>query len=122
MPTFQRNRPYQQLIVWKEAHALCLSIYTLTKKFPNEERFGLVSQMRRSSSSVPTNIAEGSGKKSVKEREHFFEHASCSLEELHYQCYLSLGLEYVTQDEFKKTDELIGRVGYLLMRLRAALQ
>lgn len=57
-------RPYQKLVTWQEAHKLCVAIYSQTKQYPEDERFGLISQMRRSASSVPTNIAEGNAKKS----------------------------------------------------------
>ena len=114
-------RPYEKLIVWQEAHALCLWIYKLTPKFPKDERFRLVTQMCKSSYSVPTNIAEGSGKKSIKEREHFYEIASCSLEELHYQSRLVRDLGYINDEEFRQADDHIQRVSYLLMRLRKSL-
>jgi four helix bundle protein len=117
-----QQRLYQKLIVWREAHILCLSIYKLTKKFPRDERFALVTQMRKSSYSVPTNIAEGSGKVSEKERDHFFEYSSCSLEELHYQSTLSLDLLYITKTEFSDIENKIRKVSYLLMRLRQSLK
>ena len=116
------ERPYQRLIVWKEAHALCLRTYRVTKEFPPEERYGLKSQMRSSSSSVPTNIAEGSRKSHPKERGQFYERAHCSLEELHYQYLLSCELGYIAQEEFKEVDGHIQRVSYLLMKLRNAIK
>lgn len=123
MNTIQlRQRPYQKLIVWREAHELCKFIYKITGKFPSHEKYGLMTQMRRSSFSVPMNIAEGTGKKSQKERDHFFEYASCSLEELHYQCLLSRDLSYVNDEEFAIAQNHIGRVGFLLMRIRSTLK
>lgn len=115
------ERSYQRLIVWKEAHALCLLAYEFVKKFPSEERFGLMSQMRRSSYSVPMNIAEGSTKKSHKERERFYETAACSLEELHYQCILAKDLKYLAGGQFDQVHDHIQRVSFLLMKLRRAL-
>ena len=115
-------QPYQKLIVWKEAHVLCRNIYQLTLQFPSYEKFALANQMRKSSYSVPTNIAEGTGKKSLKERDHFFEHSSCSLEELHYQCYLAKDLSYITEQEFTEVEGKIRQVSYLLMRLRNSLK
>ena len=116
------HRPYQKLIVWNEAHVLCKFIYNLTIRFPDYEKFALANQMRKSSYSVPTNIAEGTGKKSLKERDHFFAYSSCSLEELHYQCLLARDLGYITQAEFDEADEKIRKVSYLLMRLRNTLK
>ncbi len=78
--------------------------------------------MRKSSYSAPKNIAEGTGKKSLKERDHFFEHASCSLEELHYQCLLARDLSYIRDEDFEKVEEQIGRISFLLMRLRSTLK
>ena len=115
------HRPYQKLVVWREAHSLCLYIYKRTARFPSYEKSALVNQMRTAAYSVPTNLAEGTGKKSPKERNRFFEYASCSLEELHYQCFLSRDLGYIAADEFTKVELHIGRVGYLLMRLRSTL-
>ncbi|MBI3332266.1 four helix bundle protein [Candidatus Peregrinibacteria bacterium] len=115
-------RPFQRLVVWQEAHKLCLWTYEMTRKFPKDERFRLVNQMCKSSSSVPTNIAEGSSKRSVKEREHFYEIAACSLEELYYQCLLASDLKYLTSEEFAFADDLIQRVSYLLTKLRGSLR
>lgn len=115
-------RPYQKLIVWQEAHKLCVSIYAMTTRYPLHERYGLISQMRRSSSSIPTNIAEGNVKKSKKEKEHFFEISKASLEELHYQCYLSKDLQYISQKRFEKFDDHIQRVSFLLGKLRHSIK
>lgn len=115
-------RPYEKLIVWREAHRLCQFVYTITKKFPSDERFRLVNQMCKSAYSVPMNIAEGCGKESFKERGHFYETASCSLEELHYQFVLSRDLGYITIDEFLHADDHVQRVSFLLVRLRQSLR
>ncbi len=114
-------RPYQKLIVWQEAHALCIWIYTISKLFPSDEKFRLVHQLCKSAYSVPMNIAEGSGKSSAKERAHFYEIASCSLEELHYQSFLAKSLSLITESDFQKTDEHIQRTSYLLTKLRQSL-
>lgn len=79
------ERPYQKLIVWKEADALCLFTYQVTKDFPQEEKFALVQQMRRSSYGIPMCIVEGSARSTAKDRKHFMIMAIGSLEELHYQ-------------------------------------
>jgi four helix bundle protein len=116
------ERPYEKLIVWKEAHILCLSIYTLSKKFPDSEKFGLVTQMRKSSYSVPTNIAEGNTRRTNKDKSHFFIIALGSLEELHYQCTLARDLEYITKEDFDKVDDHIQRTSFLLTKLKSAFQ
>jgi four helix bundle protein len=115
------ERPYEKLIVWQEAYKLCLSIYKVTCTFPSEEKFALVSQMRRSAYSVPINIAEGNTKSSLKEKGRFFEIAHASLEELHCELRLSLDLEYIQKDQFDLLDGHIQRTSFLLMKLRSSL-
>ncbi|OGJ82311.1 hypothetical protein A2598_04450 [Candidatus Peribacteria bacterium RIFOXYD1_FULL_54_13] len=114
-------RPYQQLIAWKEAHTLCLRIYSITRHFPSHELFQLVSQMRRSAYGVPMNIAEGNSKRSAKEKAHFFACAIAPLEELHYQCVLGKDLRYLSDREFSEVDDLIMRVSYLITKLRSSI-
>jgi four helix bundle protein len=114
-------RPYQNLVVWKEAHQLCLLIYQLTISFPTTEKYSLVTQMRRSSSSVPTNLAEGSGKSTPKDQRKFYTIARGSLEELHYQCILSKDLTYISKEQFEQLDDSIKRTSYLLNKLRSSL-
>lgn len=116
---FMQLRPYEQLVVWQKSHKLCLSVYQLTKKFPKEELYGLVSQMCRSSYSVPTNIAEGNARRFPRDKARFFEIGLASLEELHYQCRLSRDLQYITQSEFEELTEMIRSVSYLLTKLRS---
>jgi len=114
-------RPYQKLVVWQEAHTLCLLIYRLTKNFPTCERFRLVDQMCRSSSSISTNIAEGSVMNTKKHRFHFYSIASASLEELHYQCLLSKDIQYISDSEFIALDKQIQRTSFLLMKIKESL-
>jgi four helix bundle protein len=115
-------RPYERLIAWQEAHRLCLSLYKATSAFPSDERYELVRQMRRASYSVPMNIAEGNMKRSKKEKGRFFEIASSSLEEVHYQLVLARDLKYLSLEIFNQFDSHIHRTSYLLMKLRASLK
>jgi four helix bundle protein len=85
---------YKELLVWKKAIKLCAHIYRLTAGFPAEERFGLVSQMRRAAISVPSNIAEGGGRRTDKEFAHFLGVAHGSICELESQIYVSIELEF----------------------------
>jgi four helix bundle protein len=78
-------RDYQQLEFWQKSHKLTLQIYKITQSFPKEETFNLTSQMRRSASSIPTNIAEGCGRNSVAELKRFLVIAAGSSSELQYQ-------------------------------------
>ncbi|MBI3332153.1 four helix bundle protein [Candidatus Peregrinibacteria bacterium] len=116
------ERMHEKLIVWQEAYKLCLWIYFLSRHFPNDERFALTSQIRDAAVSVPTNIAEGNARKSFKEKRRFFEIAAASLEELHVEILLARDLEYINESEFKKTDEKINRISYLLMKLRESFK
>ncbi len=87
-------RSFTDLIVWKKAHEAVLEVYRVTRRFPNEERFSLVVQMRRAAVSVPANIAEGFGRRSHPERARFYTIARSSAEELKYYLMLSKDLAY----------------------------
>ncbi|MCF7844797.1 MAG: four helix bundle protein [Kiritimatiellales bacterium] len=115
------KRPYQDLVVWKEADALCLDVYKLLPIFPPEERYALCAQIRRSATSVPTNIVEGNMKRSDKERLHYLEHAEGSLEELDYQLSLSARLNYITSEQYEKLNNQVGKVSYLLHKFRSGI-
>jgi four helix bundle protein len=114
-------RPYQKLIVWKEAHELCKWVYGITGDYPSVERYRLVDQLCRSSSSVPTNIAEGSTMRSPKERYRYYEIASSSLEEVHYELLLSKDIGYISDTDFDIADDKIKRISYLIRKLQGSL-
>ncbi len=101
---------YKDLEVWIEARKLTKLVYDSTKSYPKEEIFGLTNQMKRSSVSVPSNIAEGCGRNTAKETIHFLFIARGSLFELETQFYLSLDLEYIndkkTCNNFKSNNTL----------------
>ena len=86
-------RDHRQLRVFQDAHQLVKAVYVLTRAFPKEEQFGLTSQVRRSASSVPFNIVEGSGRASTKEYLRFLEIAYSSCQELCYQLLLVREME-----------------------------
>lgn len=92
---------YKNLDVWIETRKLTKLVYDLTKSYPKEEIFGLTNQMKRSSVSVPSNIAEGCGRNTAKETTHFLFIARGSLFELETQFYLSLDLTYINNEDFK---------------------
>lgn len=94
-------RNFQNLEIWKKSHQLTIKIYSVTKLFPKEELFSLTSQMRRSSSSIPTNIAEGCGRNSNPQFAHFLQIATGSCSELQYQLILCKELSYLTEEVFK---------------------
>ncbi len=101
-------RNFQELTIWQRSHSLTLKIYSITIDFPKDEMFGLISQMRRSSASIPTNIAEGCGRNSNPELNRFFVIAGGSTSELQYQLILSKDLGYIIESVFKELhDEII---------------
>jgi|TARA_Y100000310_G_C20224234_1_gene597152 four helix bundle protein len=114
------ERPYEKLVAWKEAHALCLWSYGVTSAFPKKEMFGLTSQMRRSAYSVPMNIVEGNARRSKGDKRRFYEIALGSLEELHYQIRLARDLNYLPKESLEKAGKQIHRVSYLITKLRNA--
>jgi four helix bundle protein len=88
---------FEDLEVWRKAHKLVLAIYKLTRSFPNEEKYGLVSQMRRAAVSIPANIAEGFKKRTLRDKSNFYNIAQGSLEELRYYLILAKDLNYLTK-------------------------
>ena len=101
-------RNFYELQVWIKSHNLTLKIYKITKSFPNDELFGLISQMRRSSASIPTNIAEGCGRNSNPDFKRFLTISSGSSSELEYQLLLARDLEYLSESHFSEfTHEVI---------------
>ena len=96
---------FRKLIIWQKAMNLVTKTYNSTKKFPKEEIFGLTSQIRRCSISIPSNIAEGYGRKSNKEYLRFLNISIGSLFELQTQLEIAKNIEYLTDDEFNNLYE-----------------
>lgn len=94
-------KDFTDLNTWKIGHSLVLEIYKLSKKFPDFEKFGLSSQIQRSAVSITSNIAEGFGRHSYKEKVQFYYLAHGSLTELKNQILISLDLKYITDKEFE---------------------
>jgi four helix bundle protein len=90
---------FEKLNVWKESKDLVVTVYQSTKQFPNDEKFGLVSQIRRSAISIVSNLAEGSSRLSYKDKGHFYQLAFSSLMELTAQLDISKELKYISKDE-----------------------
>jgi four helix bundle protein len=111
-----KNKIYEfsDLIVWQEAHKLCLIIYKETVTFPKHELFGLTSQMRRASISITSNIAEGFGRRSYKEKCQFYYHSYGSLTEIQSQLLLARDLHYITTTSFDSISKQINSTQILL--------
>ena len=110
-------RDFKSLSVWQKSHELTLSIYKSTSGFPKEELFGLVSQMRRSSSSISTNIAEGCGRTTQSQMAHFLNIALGSASELRYQILLSKDLEFISEQIFIEQSDQVVEVMKMLTSL-----
>jgi len=93
-------KDFRNLQVWEKAHRLALDVYKATISFPKEELFGLTSQIRRSSTSIPTNVAEGCGRNGDAELARFMSISMGSASELEYQLLLASDLGYLNQDAY----------------------
>lgn len=108
---------YKELIVWQKAMLLTTEVYTLTKIFPKEEMYGLTSQMRRSVVSISSNIAEGSRRKTKKDRNYFLTIAYGSVTELENQILISKDLTFATEKNFQEIDKLLLEVLKMLNKM-----
>ncbi len=91
---------FEKLNFWSDLRAFIKLIYIITKQFPEEEKYGLVSQMRRSAVSITSNLAEGTSRSSMKDQAHFSEYAYSSLMELMSQIIVSNDLEYINKNQY----------------------
>ncbi len=95
---------FTDLAAWKEGHKLVLMTYTLTKKFPQYENYGLADQMRRCVVSITSNIAEGFSRQSFKEKVQFYSMAQGSVTELQNQLMVARDVKYINETEFRAAD------------------
>lgn len=105
---------YKDLVVWQKSYDVSLFLYKITKKFPKEEVFGLVSQMRRCAVSIPSNIAEGNYRGSKKEQVQFLRIAFASGAELETQLLVSKDLQYITEKEYTEISCMLTEVMKML--------
>jgi len=103
-------REFFDLDAWKKAHALTLKIYCITKQFPKDEIFGVTSQLRRSSSSVAANIAEGFRKRGKADKLRFYNIAQGSLEESYYYLILAKDLNYCNSEPLQELYQEVGKL------------
>jgi len=108
---------FKKLIVWQRAREFVKDIYILTKKFPNDEQFGLTSQIRRAVISIVSNIAEGSGRGSNKDFAHFLDIAQGSAYELETQIILAFDLDYISKEEFTLSSNKINEIQKMIHKL-----
>ena len=110
-----KTKSFKDLIVWQKSYQLVLQIYRITKRFPKSEIYGLSQQMRKASISIPSNIAEGYGRKHKAEYEQFLSIAYGSLLELETQFLLAKDLGYINKNQ--TIENLLKEVGSMLYRM-----
>jgi four helix bundle protein len=113
---------FWKLQVVRFAHKLVLEIYLLTKNFPDSERFGLISQMRRAAVSVVANLIEATKRRSSKDKKNFHNISNGSLEELKYYLVLSTELKYIKIEKGKSLNELCRKIGAMITGLNKSLK
>jgi len=113
----KKIKTYRDLIVWQKSMVLVTKIYQITKSFPNNETYGLVSQIRRCAVSIPSNIAEGYGRNSTNDYVRFLCIAMGSLYELETQIEISLNLRYLNKTNFERLYESSREVERMLSSL-----
>lgn len=114
-------RDYKRYDTWKIAHELVKEIYIVSESFPKSELFGLTSQIRRSSVSIPTNIAEGCGRFTDKEFARFLEISLGSTNETEYLLLLSCDLGFTTEDKLSSLNPKLNLIRQKLIQLRKKL-
>ena len=108
---------YKDLIVWQKSMALVKETYVLVKKLPKEELYSLSDQMKRSAISIPSNIAEGYGRKSKNDYTRFLTIARGSKYELDTQLHICVMLDYLTEEQIKTAVHLSNEVGKMINTL-----
>ncbi|MEK7101632.1 MAG: four helix bundle protein [Patescibacteria group bacterium] len=112
-----RIRSFKDLEAWKRGHALVLSIYRITKRYPRDEQFGITNQLRRAAVSVTSNIAEGFSRQTSKEKAQFYAIAKGSLTEIENQLLVSRDVHYVSIEDFERVETEIEQTSRLITGL-----
>ncbi len=110
----ETTKSFEDLTAWKKAHEFVISVYKFSDPFPDKERFGLTSQLRRASISIAANIAEGYKKQSVKDKLRYFNISQGSIEECRYYLILSKDLGYLSSDATLGLENLLNDSSRLL--------
>lgn len=118
----QIMRPHRKLVAWQESIEFVLDIYKLTKHFPDEEKFGLISQMRRAAVSIASNIAEGAARTSDKDKLKFYTIAGSSSSEIDTHLEICKKLTIVSEEEWQHSYDKLERVSALLNGLRKSIE
>ncbi len=113
---------YRKLDVYQESLQQVKSVYELTMKFPSKEQFALTDQIKRAVISIPSNIAEGMGRFSIKERIHFLDIANGSLTETMCQLEIAHLLAYISDEDLKSNEEKMAVLARKLLGLKKSLE
>lgn len=117
-PTFCAMQRFTELLVWQKSHALVLRVYSVSKSFPREERFGITSQLRRAAVSVAANIAEGAKRRTGPDYARFINFSEASMAEVEYLLMLCRDLGYLPPDEFERLSKATNEIERMLFGLR----
>jgi four helix bundle protein len=115
-------KSFRELEVWQKTHALVLDIYRVTDRFPDRERFGITSQLRRAATSVPANIAEGFARRTTAEFLQFLGVSNASLEEARYFLLLSRDLCYLAAPSYNPLEKQADSIAQMLAALSRSLR
>ena len=115
-------RPHEKLEVWQRAIDLVVRIYKMTESFPKEEKFGLISQIRRAAVSIPANIAEGAARQSSKEFCYFLSNAQGSVSELATEIVIARRLGYVADSRYQSDYDELTSVGRMILGLSRSVK
>lgn len=110
-------RPHENLDVWRKAIDFVVDVYKITDEFPKEEKFGLISQIRRAAVSIAANIAEGAGRKSTKEFLNFLSIAQGSTSEVETELLISLRLNFLSEKDFQSLIVKLDEIGRMITGL-----
>ena len=113
---------YRKLKVYHQSKRLVTNIYSLTKSFPLQEQYGLSNQIQRAAISIPSNIAEGMGRFSLKESIHFLEIAHGLLMEVMCQLEIAEQLNYITSENLIEQEDLVDEIAKMLIGLRKTIE
>ena len=115
-------RPHEKLDVWKRSVAMVTTVYEITQTFPTDERYGLVSQIRRAGVSVPANIAEGAARQSEKEFCQFLSIAQGSASELETELLIAKNLGYLSPENYDRIYEEINVIARMMVGLSKSIK
>ncbi|MBS9522432.1 four helix bundle protein [Litoribacter ruber] len=112
---------YSNLQVWQKAIDLAIMVYQATEKLPKEEKYGLISQINRAAVSIPSNIAEGAGRNTKRDFDHFLSVALASSFELDTQLIISNRLKFIGDDKFNQIETELKHIQNMLVKLKNSL-